>query len=476
MRTVTVVLAALACLQCLAAAEAPPPGPPAPPALAAPAAPRAKVEVEEDVYRYEPADNGAGPLWCFGSTCLARVGDAVLATGLETIAGAPPLNNCRWTLWRREAAGWRLAQKDPSGRTREPCPVVAFPDGRVLVSVNPTLTEPDARAGPARPEILEFAAADPQAAPKSILPGWEGEPPFTEHSYRSFAADGPRGELILFQNIGYTHAEWAFRDGAGRWAARGRLVWPWGAEYDKPGPIRVCYPTVALKDRAVHFCGVSDIVEPYAAWRAYKKELTGREWDYDFRRLFYAWSADITTGKFAEWVEIASRDKTCGWVMPRDLWVAPDGTAFILWTERAIDERLREKFFPGAKQRHALELAIVRGGKVTARRTLLESAEGAGGEEVGMARFHPTPDGRLLVFYYAGGRDREGKAVSENRLVELAADGSPGPATRVPLAPPFTNFFTATPRAGSAPSAVLDVLGECAGAEGTIRYARIRVE
>ena len=28
------------------------------------------VEVEEDVYTYTPADNGAGPMWCAGSTCL----------------------------------------------------------------------------------------------------------------------------------------------------------------------------------------------------------------------------------------------------------------------------------------------------------------------------------------------------------------------------------------------------------------------
>jgi hypothetical protein len=443
---------------------------------AAPPAPQPKVEVQEDVYRYEAADNGAGPLWCFGSTCLARVGDDVFASGLETIAGAKPLNNCRWMLFKRGRDGWELQQKDPSGRTREPCPVVAFPDGRVLVSVNPTLTGPEVRSGPARPEILEFAASDTKAAPKTILPQWQGDPPFTEHSYRSFAADGPRGELILFQNIGYTHAEWTFRDAAGHWAAKGRLAWPWGAEYDKPQPIRVCYPTVALKDRAVHFCGVSDVVEPYEAWRAYKKGLTGHEWDYDFRRLFYAWSADVTTGKFADWVEIASRDKTCGWVMPRDLWVAPDGAVFILWTERAIDERLREKFFPAAKQRRALELAVVRGGKVTARHTLLASDEGVSSEEVGMARFHVTPKGRLLVVYYVSGKDRQGKAVSENRLVELAADGTAGPAAQVPLAPPFTNFFTATPRAGSAPSAMLDLLGECAGAGAAIRYARVRVE
>lgn len=39
------------------------------------------VEVEEQVYRFEPADNGAGPMWCHGSTCLGRVGELVFASG-----------------------------------------------------------------------------------------------------------------------------------------------------------------------------------------------------------------------------------------------------------------------------------------------------------------------------------------------------------------------------------------------------------
>ena len=35
-----------------------------------PAAPlQPVVELEEEVYTYEPANNGAGPMWCSGSTC-----------------------------------------------------------------------------------------------------------------------------------------------------------------------------------------------------------------------------------------------------------------------------------------------------------------------------------------------------------------------------------------------------------------------
>ena len=59
------------------------------------------VEVEDEVYRFEGANNGAGPMWCSGSTCLVRVQDRVFASGLETLPQFPPLNNCRWQLFER---------------------------------------------------------------------------------------------------------------------------------------------------------------------------------------------------------------------------------------------------------------------------------------------------------------------------------------------------------------------------------------
>lgn len=432
------------------------------------------VELEEDVYQFEPADNGAGPLWCQGSTCLVRVGDDVFASGIETLKGYKPLNNCRWMLFKRGAKGWEQVQTDQAGRTREPSPLAGFPDGRLFLSVNPTLTtNADAYSGPARPEILEFRVADPRARFATLLPVWEGTPQFTEHSYRSFAADGASRELVLLQNIGYTHAEWAFRDGEGKWSASGKLKWPWGADYEKTQPIRVCYPNVALLNRAVHFSGVSDIVEPNPAWRAHKKQLTGREWDYDFRRLFYTWTPDITTSPFKPWVEIASREKTGGWITPGDLWVAPDGVVHIVWTERAIDERLREKFFPTEKQSHSLRYAVLRDGQIILQRTLLSSVDG--GEVPGRGRFQVTPQNRLFVFFYVSGRNSAGKSVSENRLLELLASGVSGEAVRVPMQHPLSDYFTATVRAGSPPSNTLDLLGQRVGASATISYARIRL-
>jgi hypothetical protein len=205
------------------------------------------VEVEEVVYRYDPADNGAGPMWCGGSTCLVRVGDRVFASGLETLAEHKPLNNCRWLLFQRTDGGWELQQADPQGRTREPCPMATFHDGRIFLSANPTLTAPDQYNGPARPEILHWDSARPKDPLQTLLPEWDGQPPFSEHSYRSLAADGARGELILFQNVGYAHAEWAFLDADQQWSARGKLVFPWGADYENRSRSASAIPTSSCR-------------------------------------------------------------------------------------------------------------------------------------------------------------------------------------------------------------------------------------
>jgi hypothetical protein len=232
---------------------------------------------------------------------------------------------------------------------------------------------------------------------------------------------------------------------------------------------------VLLRKRAVHFCGVSDIIEPYPEWRAYKKELTGQQWDYDFRRLFYTWTPDITREKFRPWVEIASRDKTCGWISPGDLWQGPDGAVHILWTERAIDERLRAKFFPEARQSHSVNYALVREGTVVLRRTLMVSEEGKPGETGGLPRFQVTPGNRLFVFLYVGGQGADGKPVSENRLVEVLPNGEFGSPVKVPFNKPFTSYFTATTRGGSPPSKTLELLGERQGVPTTMSYARVRL-
>jgi hypothetical protein len=432
------------------------------------------VEVEEDVYSYTPADNGAGPMWTHGNTCIVRVGEELLASGLETLPDHKPLNNVRWLLFRRGPEGWQQTTRGEGTHEREPCPLVAYPGGPVLLSTNPNACKPDEYDGTATPQVLEFALADPTKPARTLLPVWDREIKFHGHTYRSFAADGPRREALLIYNTAYDRAYWTFLDAEGRWAHQGALDFPFGKEYDEPQPIRICYPTVALKDHAVHFCGVSDIVEPYKVWRQFKEELTKQKWDYDFRRLFYTWCDDVTAdGRLHEWVEVASRDKTCGWIFPCDLHVGAAGRVFLLWAERALDERLRPKFFPDARQSVALNCAVVEKGAIVKRCAIHEWTEGgASAERPGEGRFQILPDGRLLVLYYVSGKDAAGNGLSENRLVEILPDGSLGSPVRVPLQKPMSSFFTATPRAGCAPAATIDLFGDLGQ---TLRYARVRV-
>ncbi len=428
------------------------------------------VEAEELVYKYEPPDNGSGPMWCHGNTCIVRFGDNLLASGMETLENEKPYHNTRWVLFERKAEGWELLMKDEKERTREPSPLGILNDaGKVLLSVNPTLTEPGIRNGPAEPRILQFNTEDLRAGYETFVPSWDGKPKFTEHSYRTFVVDGRADEYILFQNTGYEEAEWVFIDSKGEMNGLGQLVWPWGADYEKPQPVRICYPAVQLVDREVHFLGVSDIVEPKKAWKDYKFKLTGREWDYEFRRLFYTWSRDISSGQFEEWVEVASREETAGHIFPCDIWRAPDGAVHLLWTEKALDERLHEDFFPQEKQSQALNHAVMKEGEVAFRQSVMLSEES---DDLlpGRGRFQVTPKNRLFVFYHVYGRDSD---YSENRVVEILKDFRLSTSVKVALDWPFRSFFTATVRGGSEPSNVIDVFGED-GQQG-MRYASIRI-
>jgi hypothetical protein len=428
------------------------------------------VEAEELVYKYEPPDNGSGPMWCHGNTCIVRWGDKLVASGMETIENEAPLNNTRWMMFERTDKGWELLMKDEKDRTREPSPLGLLNDaGKVLLSVNPTLTAAGIRNGPAEPRILFFDTEHLHSGYETLIPSWNGNPDFTEHSYRTFAVDGRANEFILFQNTGYSLAEWVYFDRNGDQNSQGQMVWPWGTDYEEPQPVRICYPTVQLVDREVHFLGVSDIVEPKKAWKDYKYKLTGREWDYDFRRLFYSWSRDISTGQFEQWVEVASREETAGNIFPCDLWRAPDGLVHILWTEKALDERLHEDFFPKEKQSHALNHAILKEGKVIYPQPIMFSEE-ADNVLPGRGRFQVTPENRLFVFYHVYGGEGD---FTENRVVEIWKDFRLSAHVKVALKRPFNSFFTATVRGGSAPSNIIDVLGE--DEQHEMRYARIRI-
>ena len=436
--------------------------------LPAQQSPKPAVEAEETVYEYTSPNNGSGPLWCYGSTCIVRHGDDVFVSGQETLKEFQPLNNTRWALYQRTDQGWQSLRADKKDRQREPCPLGVFDDGRLLLSTNPTLTATNAHNGPANPHVLQFSIADLKAPPVALQPVWSKNPGFSEHSYRGLGVDGHNHELVVLNNFGYEEQYWAFLDRRGQWTNRGVIRYP----------VRGCYEETALVNGACHVLAVGDIMEPVEAGLKWKFEKSGgRHWDYVFRRLFYVWTPAIATTQFSKPLELDNVDQTAGHIMNLDLWIDRDGAAHVLYQKISVhNPALRDKFLPGVPIRTSLEYCVVRDNKIVSRQTLAIGGEGVGGEITGWARFHVTGDGRLFVFYYCSGKDSKGKALDENRLMEILPGGRHTDPVKVGLKHPFVSFMTATVRGGSQPSNILDVLGICQGKSvPTICYARIRL-
>jgi hypothetical protein len=422
------------------------------------------VEVEEVVARSAPPNNGAGPLWCYGAPLIARSGEQLFASVMETGEGVPPLCNTRWRLFRRDKEGWARLSEAPAFREREPCPLALLAPDRLFLSVNPSTEPPGTQYGPCDPHLLTVDLSHPDRAPVLLRPRWSTPAArFTDHSYRGLGVDRGRGELLLL-NIDATTSEqhWAFRDRSGGFRS-GTIRFP----------IRACYPQVALRDRAAHVLAIGDIVEPRPEWREHKKERTGSAWDYVFRRLFYAWTPDITGSDFAAPVEIDNVEETGGHILNLDLWLDPRGVAHLLYLKTNTTPVLRDRFFPDTKIRTTLEHVQVREGRDAARATLLTGGEGFLGETPRYARFQATPDGRLYVLFAVTGKSAEGGALRENRLLRVLPRLEPT-AARLDLAEPFTTFFTATERGGSPPSDLLDLFGVGSDPQ-TLRYARVRL-
>lgn len=423
------------------------------------------VEVEEGVTRTQPPNNGAGPLWCYGAPLIVRDGEDVYASVLETGADVPPLCNTRWQLWHRGPAGWKLAQSEPEYRQREPCPIALFPGGDLFLSVNPSTQPPGTKYGPCRPSVLQFDRRNPLAAPVALEPAWADDTRFTDHSYRGFAADGPGRELAALNIHAETGDQFvSYRDRDGRWHARGRIRFP----------IRACYPQVALRNRAAHVMAIGDIVEPNEAWRRLKKEVIGSDWDYVFRRLFYAWTPDLAASGFGDPVEIDTVEDTGGHIANLDLVVSGDGACHLLYIRRPHQHGfLRDRYFPGQPMTAHLVHVVIREGKVVDRRVLAQATDAGDGIEPVYARLHVLADGGLCVIL-AGFPMADGKPGRFSNFIGHIDHGFPPAFKPIPLSHPLGTFFTNTTRGGSARSDVIDMFGTSEDAF-SLRYARVCV-
>ena len=434
----------------------------------------AVVEVEEMVYTWEDSKNGSFPQWTYGSTVLTRVGDDLFFSATETIPDAIPLNNVRWALMKRTDEGWVELQRDETDRTREDCPIAAFPNGRIFLSVNPTLTGPDARNGPAHPLVLQFSASDPTAPPQALQPVWDGEPAFTEHSYRSFACDPDRRELLLVNVVGYEGQHWSFRNAEGQWCNCGMVSFPEFDSFKGPVTMRYLYPNLALRDGAAHMFtkgGIEDIVEERYN---YRKEKGMKIWMRP--SLGYAWSPNIAEQPFSEWINAVDVIETSGEVWNCDLWVAANGDCHLLWWEASIDARLRPAFFADIPLTWSLKHGVMRQGEMAFSEILVEGGEGLRPEKPRWGRFHVTEDERLFCFYSLYGPGECEHPGWTNWLMEIKADGTHEGAVKVDLEHPMgTLFMTASPYGGTAPSEYLEIVGRPVDIPLTVNYARIKV-
>ena len=423
------------------------------------------VEVEEVVTSYTPANNGAGPMWCYGSTVIARQDGDVFLSVIETGKDVPPLCNTRWQLWHRPSDGWKLEQSEKEYRQREPCPLAVFQDGPVFMSVNPSTEPAGTKYGPCRPLVLEFNPANPADPAITNTPAWADGTYFTDHSYRGFAADGVKGELLLLNINAKTSEQFvSYRNSSGQWHPKGTITFP----------IRACYPQVALRDGSAHVMAIGDIVEPVAEWRKLKYEKLKRDWDYVFRRLFYTYTNDIRTAGFCEPIEIDTVEKTCGYIRNLDLYIDEMGAAHLLYTKQPHQyDFIRDKYFPGEPMTVSLEHVIVKDGKVLSRHTLAEKPAGPDGFEPSFGRFHINSRGELYVIA-AGTRVKNEQRTSGNFLCRIADDKNEPEFEHIELRHPFGNFFTNTPRGGSKPSNIIDIFG-IADDSPNLRYARIRI-
>lgn len=427
---------------------------------------RCSVEVEEVVTDYAAANNGAGPLWCYGSTVIARLGDDVFLSVIETGKNIPLLCNTRWQLWHRSDAGWNIAQQEENYRQREPCPIAVSPAGRVLLSVNPSTEPPGTQYGPCRPEVLEFDADEASALPKTHLPSWSSKAYFTDHSYRGFAADRDKGEILLVNIDARTGEQFvSYCDSTGNWHPAGAVTFP----------IRSCYPQVALHNRSAHIMAIGDIVEPVEKWRKLKFEKLNSQWDYVFRRLFYTFTPDVAAEPFSAVVEIDSVEDTCGHIQNLDMHVDAAGDAHLLYLKRPFQHTfIRDEYFPGRPMTSHLEYVVVREGRVIRRQTLVETPQNNKGIEPSFARFHVASDDRLFAVL-AGTAINDGQGKFANWVMPVQAREASARPVPLALEHPFRSFFTNTPRGGSQPSDIADLFG-IADDNPNLRYARIRID
>lgn len=422
------------------------------------------LSAEEIITEFDGTSEMPGPLWAYGSSSIVRVRDVVFVAAQTADLKSSSLCNTKWQLFYRNQEGpWSVLIAGEQFSEREPCPIAALRDGRILIHENPPI---GIRSTLSNGKITHYCNPRLQVVLPSqkvkagvFFPNWDKKYPFTEHSYRGIGTDLKNDLILVFNINGYKGYAWTLLNAQGSTVSSGHI----------PFPTRGAYPQVASRDSFAAVLCVSDIYEPNLSWREFKFRTTQRAWDYTFRQLFFSYTDNVLSRSFSPVLTIASNDETCGHIRNMDMWIGDDNTVHILYIDRNIWQTLiRDRFFSGTPIVVRLNYCQIRDGNVVLRRTLLETTEGSAdakenrfvGYEQPMpncARFHSTDGHNLYVILHTSSYFEEGLFVTQ--VHPKVSDH----LHKIDCEYPLQSFVIANMRNGTEPSNRIDLLGTYPG-------------
>ena len=345
-----------------------------------------------------PFHNGSDPVWSRGNSVIVRVGDRVFATNSRVFPKRALRSRTSLELY--EKCGdepWKMVYYDEGVFQRESCPILYLGDHKLAVTVNPTARvyapdEPNIGAA-CIPMVYIFDISGEVQKIDTIRLTWDDpEYFFHDHSYRGFTLDTANGNLFLVNQYivsGGAHC-YALCDHTFKTLQAGKLDFP----------VRSCYHNMAMRDGELYVFALRDIVEPNAAWKQYKFEKTGNEWDYDFRRVYLRYSPDITKEALGEAVSVCDRDDTCGWIYNIDCSYDKQGDMlFLVSVQNVHFPFMKERFFPDAALETVLELYRFRKGQLVETRILDRSADEEGHMTQYGGFFHTASNGDVYIVW-----------------------------------------------------------------------------
>lgn len=372
-------------------------------------------------------ENGADPLWGPGMVRLVRRGPVVWASISQRDPSRPPFCDAIWSLWRQAGREpWKPVVSAPAGWwEREPSPIALWKGG-LLISGNPSTSEPGAHYGTCAPTLIPADAAGHLGQPVRL----DFPAPFraADHSYRGLGVDGKHA-LVLHQDSGNGHLYWHWLDTNLRVLAAGTLVFP----------NRATYPIIVLKGKEAWVLAVEDMLEPQAAWHQAKTGGAPGAWDYVFRRLYLVHAEDLHHGFGAPEV-LADVNATGGSLEALDLAMESDGTLDVLYKSQVTDGRLIKPFFPKSSSAYRLEWQRWRHGQRLETRTVVGDPGALVPGQGLWGRIHKIPTGGLVLIAAIGN-----PGASRLWALPLTARGTPH---QLDIHSSMSTFFNSSSRGG----------------------------